>query len=277
VATVQALLQAAADLPSENPRRDAEILLCHCLNRGRAWLYTWPEAQVCAEQAQSFTQLLAKRRLGEPIAHLTGRREFWSLDLEVNRHTLIPRTETELLVEWALELPLPDTASVVDLGTGSGAIALALASERPLWQITAGDASEDALRVARRNADNLGLHQVHFQHSDWYESLAGRDYDLVVSNPPYIDEADMHLSRGDLPYEPQMALVAPRRGLAALETLIAGAPNRLTPGGMLLLEHGYDQGAAVRELMLQRGFGQIQTRRDLAGHERVTGGCRGVE
>ena len=273
MATVQALLQAAADLPSDCPRRDAEILLCHCLDKERAWVYTWPEASVEPPIERRYLELLALRRQGRPIAHLTGQREFWSLQLEVNQHTLIPRTETEALVEWALELPLPERTSVLDLGTGCGAIALALASERKLWAVSGLDASEQALTVARKNGAKLGLARVGFLHSNWYSAVASSRYHLLVSNPPYIAQNDAHLAMGDLPHEPQMALVSPDRGVADLANLIDGAPTHLQRDGWLLLEHGYDQGGAVRRLLQDRGFVSVQTRHDLAGHERVTGAC----
>jgi len=273
MASVQALLQRAADMQAEDPRRDAEVLLCHSLNKDRAWLYTWPEAEVAPAEEDYYLELLAARKNGAPVAYLTGWREFWSLQLEVNEHTLIPRPETETLVEWALELPVPKDASVLDLGTGSGAIALSLAREREGWSVEGLDASEEALQVARKNADKLGLPGVAFQQSDWYRAVAGRRYHLLVSNPPYVEEDDAHLSRGDLPFEPQMALVSADRGLADLTRLIAGAPDYMYSGGWLLLEHGYNQGAAVRDLLHERGFSEVQTRRDLAGQERITGAC----
>ena len=277
MATVQELLRRAGELPGDEPRRDREILLGHCLDRSRTWLYAWPDAEVTEEQAARFRQLLALRRSGTPVAYLTGRREFWSLDLEVNPQTLIPRPETETLVEWALSLPLPAVAEVLDLGTGSGAIALALASERPRWRVSAVDASAGALQVARANAGRLGLQRVTFLASDWYAALAGRRFDLLVSNPPYIDPDDPHLARGDLRFEPRAALVAPGSGMADLARLAAGAPAHLRPGGWLLLEHGYGQGAPVRALLAEAGFLAVQTRRDLAGRERVSGGARDAE
>lgn len=277
MSSVRALLEQAADLSTSSPRRDVEILLCHCLKKNRAWLYTWPETEVETRVELQFTKLLTQRKRGVPVAHLTGVRDFWSLELHVNEHTLIPRPETETLVEWALELSLPGDASVLDLGTGSGAIALALAKERPQWIMTAVDASEDALRVARKNASGLGLPQVRFLKSNWYSNLSTEPFDLLVGNPPYIEETDIHLSQGDLPHEPQMALVSADNGLADLAEIIAGASAHLHPKGCLLLEHGYDQGLAVRELFRCNGFEGVTTRQDLAGHERITGGHYCVE
>lgn len=275
--TVRELLRSGDDLPGDSARRDAEILLGHCLGKARSWLYTWPEREVPAPQAESYKQLLARRRDGEPVAYLVGRREFWSLLLQVNHHTLIPRPETETLVSWALELALPAAAQVLDLGTGSGAIALALASERPGWQVTGVDASEEALAVARRNAAELGLERVGFEVSDWYQGVAGQRFHLLVANPPYVDPVDPHLEQGDVRFEPRSALAAPEGGLADLAQLVRGAPAHLHPGGWLLLEHGFSQGEAVRALLRQAGFDRIATRSDLAGMERISGGCLRVE
>ena len=277
MASVQELLRSACDLPGDSPRTDAEILLGHCLQQSRSWLYTWPERQVPTAQSAQYQHLLEERRQGQPVAYLVGRREFWSLPLAVNQHTLIPRPETETLVSWALELVLPADARVLDLGTGSGAIALALASERPDWQVAGVDASEQALLVARRNAANLGLDRVSFRCSDWYQAVAAQNFALLVSNPPYVDGNDAHLQCGDVRFEPRSALVAPDAGMADLAALATGARGHLTEGGWLLLEHGCDQAAAVRALLATAGFGQITTRCDLAGLERITGGCLDAE
>ncbi len=277
MATVQELLRSGDDLPGDSPRRDAEILLGHCLQQSRSWLYTWPEREVPAQQSARYRQLLQQRSQGQPVAYLVGQREFWSLLLTVNQHTLIPRPETETLVAWALELALPAAAKVLDLGTGSGAIALALASERSRWQVTGVDASEEALAVARGNAAALALERVSFDCSDWYQAVAAQRFDLLVSNPPYVDGTDLHLQRGDVRFEPRSALVASDAGLADLAGLAAGAPGHLKAGGWLLLEHGFDQAEAVRALFASAGFGQIKTRCDLAGLERITGGCLDAE
>jgi release factor glutamine methyltransferase len=236
-------------------------------------LYTWPETPVSEDCARRFRELLSRRREGLPVAYLTGVREFWSLPLAVSPATLIPRPETEVLVAWALELALPAEARVLDLGTGSGAIALAVASERPRWHVTGVDASAEALQVARANARRLALERVALESSDWFDRLGGRRFDLLLANPPYIDGGDEHLARGDVRFEPRAALVSPGGGLADLEALAAGAPGHLRHGGWLLLEHGFEQARAVRGMLRDAGFSAVGTRRDLAGHERVTGGC----
>lgn len=277
MATVQDLLRAGADLPSDSPRRDTEILLCHCLDKPRAWLYTWPERDVPFALADKFATLLQKRRQGQPVAYLTGLREFWTLQLAVNNATLIPRPETETLVDWALQLPLPADAQVLDLGTGSGAIALAVASERPGWRVTGVDSSEGALEVARHNAQRAELPAVSFVQSNWYEALAGQRYHLLLANPPYIEDNDPHLQQGDLRFEPRSALVAADSGLADLRRIINGASAHLAGDGWLLLEHGFEQGAAVRALLQAAGLREVATRADMAGRERISGGCRNAE
>ncbi len=271
--TVQELLRSGSDLPADSARRDTEILLCHCLGKPRAWLYTWPEKEVARDCARDFEKLLAQRREGVPVAYLTGEREFWSLQLAVSDATLIPRPETETLVAWALELALPNAASVLDLGTGSGAIALALASERPHWHVTALDVSQEALQVARGNAVRTRLTSVHFVQSNWYQAVRGQRFNALLGNPPYIDGDDPHLALGDVRFEPRSALVSSDSGLEDLGRLVTGAPDQLLDGGWLLLEHGFEQANAVRAMLHDAGFSQVSTRRDVSGQQRITGGC----
>jgi len=257
----------------DTARLDAELLLAHVLDRSRAWLHTWPESPLSRAELERFAQLVEKRRQGVPIAYLTGYCEFWSLELEVNPATLIPRPETELLVELALgHIPAGRMLQVADLGTGSGAIALAVARERPRCRIVATDRSEEALATARRNAALLGIEGISFRCGDWYEALQGERFDLILSNPPYVAEGDPHLQQGDLRFEPRPALAAGGDGLDAIRLLVRDGYHHLRPGGRLLLEHGFDQGIAVRGLMQQAGYREIATHRDLAGHERVTAG-----
>lgn len=270
--TVQELLRSGSDLPTDSARRDTEILLCHCLGKSRAWLYTWPEKEVARDCARDFEKLLAQRREGVPVAYLTGEREFWSLQLAVSDATLIPRPETETLVSWVLELALPNAASVLDLGTGSGAIALALASERPHWHVTALDVSQEALQVARGNAVRTRLTSVHFVQSDWYQAVTGQRFNALLANPPYIDGDDPHLALGDVRFEPRSALVSSDSGLEDLGRLVTGASDHLLDGGWLLLEHGFEQANAVCAMLHDAGFSQVSTRRDMSGQQRITGG-----
>jgi release factor glutamine methyltransferase len=268
---IDQLLQAAGQAGSSE-RVDAEVLLSYLLNKDRSYLYAWPEREVDQLTCVEFERQVGLLEEGIPVAYLVGEREFWSLSLEVDEHTLIPRPETELLVEWALELGLPRRAQVVDLGTGSGAIALALASERPSWQVLAADTSRAALAVARRNVHKLRLANVELHESDWLDGLGDALFSLIVSNPPYIAEGDPHLQQGGLPYEPPGALTGGIDGLDDIRRIIEAAPARLQDEAWLLLEHGYDQAERVRELLQAAGFVQLSSRRDLAGHERVSGG-----
>ena len=266
-----ALRQARERLASSpSPDLDAQVLLCHVLTRPRSYLFTWPERELEAHQQQSFLALLARREQGEPVAHLTGEREFFGRNFSVTPDTLIPRPDTETLVELALKLGPAGPARVVDLGTGTGAIGVTLALERPQWQVTLTDLSAAALSVAGGNARQLGA-QVTLQQGSWLEDCRG-PFDVIVSNPPYIDPADHHLDEGDVRFEPRSALVADQRGLADLATIITQSAARLVAGGWLLLEHGYQQGAQVRALMEAGRFDGVRTERDLGGNERVTVG-----
>lgn len=259
---------------TDSPRMDVEILLAHVLQKNRTWLYTWPDALLTKPQFQLFQQYIAKRSLGIPVAYITGTREFWSLPLKVTEETLIPRPETELLVELALSLIFNKiNTHVLDLGTGSGAIALALAREHPDWQITACDYSLSALQTAQDNATSLTIENINFVHSDWFDAIDSLEqFDAIVSNPPYIAANDVHLTQGDVRFEPQIALVGGIDGLSALEHIIKHSLVRLKPDGLLLMEHGFDQKCAVMSILKRYGYRHIQSWQDLNGNDRVSGG-----
>lgn len=266
---------------SPSARADAEILLAHCLQQPRTWLFTWPEHPLDASNAQTFADLLTHRLQGTPVAYLTGHRAFWTLDLRVTADTLIPRPETELLVETALQLldTLPEPtgvdavqpySTVLDLGTGTGAIALAIASERPDLYLTACDVSASTLAIAKANAQYHGISNVEFLLSDWFADLPPHRYCMMVANPPYLAAQDPHLQQGDLRFEPHRALASGVDGLSAIRHIVKQAPRWLEPGGWLLLEHGYDQQEAVGRLLQQAGFQQVRCLPDLAGNPRIT-------
>ena len=267
------LAQLRAALPADDATREAEILAAHALGRDRAWLFAHSHDSIDAAQAGAAMSLAKRRASGEPIAYLTGHREFWSLDLHVTPDVLIPREDTEILVRTALRhCAQGKKVDIADLGTGSGAIALAIAHERPRARVVALDASAAALEVARGNAERLGIMNVEFVHSDWFAALRGRRFDMIVSNPPYIAAGDPHLSAGDLRFEPARALASGGDGLDAIRHLARESPAHLHDAGMLAMEHGFEQGAAVRDLLRQSGFVEIYTERDLEGRERVSGG-----
>ena len=273
------LHEAAADAAAANAdevradaRRDAELLLQYALGVERAWLFAHDDESPAADREAAFNRLVARRAEGEPIAYLTGRREFHALDLAVTRDVLIPRAETELLVEIALDrVPDDEVVHVADLGTGSGAIALAIARARPHARVLATDASEAALSVARANAHALGIRNVAFARGSWCAPLAASGFELIVSNPPYIAAADPHLARGDLRFEPQFALASGTDGLDAIRTIVRDARAHLKAHGWLLFEHGHEQGHAARELLEAAGYREIFTATDLEGRERVSG------
>ncbi|MGS0630078.1 MULTISPECIES: peptide chain release factor N(5)-glutamine methyltransferase [Photorhabdus] len=263
----QATIQLSA---SDSPKRDAEILLGFVTRHSRTYILAFGETQISPEQFSQLETLLARRAKGEPIAYITGEREFWSLSLTVSPATLIPRPDTECLVEKALECLSLTPCRILDLGTGTGAIALAIASERSDCQVTGVDINPDAVMLAQGNAEKLKIQNVDFLNSNWFSSLNNQQFDMIVSNPPYIDEADPHLFQGDVRFEPDSALIAAEQGTADLKTIIDLSRNFLLPDGWLLLEHGWKQGDVVRSLFSESGYQQVATFQDYGGNERIT-------
>lgn len=274
MARIDTLLEEAARqfTDSDSPRLDAEVLLAHALHKPRSYLRAFAEVEPDAETEQDFALLVARRAAGEPVAHLTGQREFWSLPLQVTADTLIPRPDTELLVEQALEhIPANAGWRIADLGTGSGAIALAIASERPHCHIVACDLSTAALAVAQTNARQLGLNNIEFRHSDWCSALSeDEQFEIIVSNPPYIRAADPHLEQGDVRFESRLALVSGEDGLDAIRLILEQAKQHLVKGGWLLIEHGYDQGQSMRELFDSAGYLNAKTLQDSGQNDRLS-------
>lgn len=271
--TLEQAIAAGADLlasSSESAKLDAQVLLLHILKKPRSYLFTWPEHALSDEQQSQFNVFIQRRLKGEPVAHITGLREFWSLSLEVNATTLIPRPDTETLVEQALEIALPATAKVLDLGTGTGAIALALGSEMPSWQITAVDRVSDAVALATRNQQRLAINNVHVKQSNWFSELHGEKFNLIVTNPPYIESSDIHLNQGDVRFEPLSALVADDCGMSDIKQIITQSRDYLSSNGYLLIEHGFEQGEAVRRFFEKMAFVNIKTVKDLGNNDRVT-------
>ncbi|GAB3401998.1 SAM-dependent methyltransferase [bacteria symbiont BFo1 of Frankliniella occidentalis] len=255
---------------SESPKRDAEILLAWVSGKSRAWLIAFDDAQLDDSQLAALESLLARRAAGEPVAYLIGEREFWSLPLSVSPDTLIPRPDSEVLVEQALSRLPADPCAILDLGTGTGAIALALASERADCQVTGVDRIAAAVALATHNGAKLNLPNARFLQSDWFSALNAQRFQLIVSNPPYIDAADHHLSQGDVRFEPASALVASDHGLADIKTIASSAAKYLADNGWLLLEHGWQQGEAVRQILRENSFCQVETCQDYGGNDRVT-------
>jgi release factor glutamine methyltransferase len=269
------LRRATSGLAGPDARIEAELLLAHALGRDRAWLFAHADDALPADAEAAFAALLARRSAGEPAAYLLGRRAFWRLDLAVDASTLIPRADTERLVELALErLPADGTPRVLDLGTGSGAVALAIALERPRARVVGVDLSPQALAVARANARTHGLGHVEWRAGDWLAAVPGETFDVIVGNPPYLAEDDPHLDEGDLPREPRTALVSGADGLDAIRRIVVDALPATAPDGWLLLEHGATQGAAVRRAFTAAGWRAVETQCDLEGRERVTLGRR---
>ncbi|WP_281645705.1 peptide chain release factor N(5)-glutamine methyltransferase [Parendozoicomonas sp. Alg238-R29] len=268
------LLTRASELAlvSDTARLDIELLTCHVLGKSRSFLFSYPEYELTSEQALQFEEFFQKRLQGHPIAHLTGTREFWSLELQVEPSTLIPRPDTECLIEHALELFSHKPLKALDLGTGTGAIALALAKERPGWAVYGCDRVPEAVALARKNAAHNKLARVQFFESNWFAQLQEQTFDLIVSNPPYIVDNDPHLQQGDVRFEPLSALTSGADGLDDIRHISSRSPQWLNDNGWLMMEHGYHQGKQVRNILSDNGFTNIRTMQDLAGHDRITAG-----
>lgn len=254
----------------DSPRRDAEILLGFVTGRTRTFLMAFCETELTAEQLAELEVLLKRREAGEPIAYITGIKEFWSLKFNVSAATLIPRPDTEKLVELALEHLPKSPCEVLDLGTGTGAITIAMATERPDCLFTAVEKNDEAFELAQKNAVQIGVNNVYFLLGNWYKPIKGRKFSMIVSNPPYIEPTDIHLSQGDVRYEPRSALVSEDDGLSDIKIIVNGATKHLNQYGWLLIEHGYRQGEIVRTIFKQHGFQLVETHTDYSGNERVT-------
>ncbi|CCN84512.1 Protein methyltransferase hemK [Vibrio nigripulchritudo SFn27] len=269
--TLKAATEKLMESGSESPSLDAAVLLCHALDKPRSYLLTWPEKLLTPEQDKDFVSLLERRQNGEPVAYIVGEREFWSLPLKVSPSTLIPRPDTERLVELALEKIRSTSGSVLDLGTGTGAIALAIASELPSHNIVGVDIREEAKILATENAQQLNLGNASFLQGSWFSPVSeGTKFACIVSNPPYIDACDPHLKQGDVRFEPLSALVADEKGMADLSYIATHAKSYLEQDGWLLMEHGYEQGKAVRDVLESLGYSDVATEKDYAGNDRVT-------
>jgi len=270
---MSSLLAKTSPMITETPQLDVSILLCHVLSVDATYLRTWPDKVLTQAQVALFLSLVQQRLSGQPIAHIVGSRGFWSLNLQVNASTLIPRPDTECLVEHILECFDEQARPVLDLGTGTGAIALSLAAERPRWSILATDFNEGAVALAEENRLSHGLSNVSIAQGSWFEAVpAEQTFALIVSNPPYIDPADKHLQQGDVRFEPLTALIADSKGMADIEHIISCAPDYLISKGVLVLEHGYDQANAVRACMCELGFTQVESFKDYGGNDRFTTG-----
>lgn len=270
--SIQSWLDWAAQqfVDSDTAKLDAKVLLCHVLDCQMVYLHTWPEKELEGSQVEHFQGLVKQRVAGQPIAYIVGYREFWSLKLKVSEHTLIPRPDTEILVGIALQLPLPSAARVLDLGTGTGAIALALASEQASWRIAGLDKHPGAVALARENAVSLNLQQVNFLQSDWFSALEQQSFDLIISNPPYVETDSPYLHQGDVRFEPDSALTSGQDGLDDIRQIICNSRDYLAEQGWLMLEHGYQQAESIQSLFAQAGYTAVTTHNDLNNLARVT-------